>query len=185
MRQGLGTLHQFTNGQAIGPGMLNLHEAGELLRRGGLAAGLIPMSEFKLRINGRLRKLDWVWLRPGNEDRLDRVVVAFEIDGTSIDARNTYKALLTLGTIVAPIRVLLQFQVDHDFSHKGWTQHVNNEAAHFNVLDIERHLDTDLMAAAPVGIDAIVDLARQGPPPRLPPTPQQQASLQHALANLP
>ncbi len=125
LRTDLGTAHQWSNDPKVRPGHLTLRELDELVRRAGMTAGLVPRSEFPVTIQGGKlpKRLDWVWMKSPKDHR---VVATFEIDGLSVDGPNADKALLTNQIIAAPLRYLLLFQIDHDFSWKGHKGRVAN-----------------------------------------------------------
>ena len=152
LRIGLGTYHRA--GADVPAGSLTLHETGELLRRGALAAGLVPVSEFPVHAHGKTWNVDWVWQTSSRV-----LVAAFEIDGRDIDLKNCVKALISLGSTPAPIRALVRFQVHHNLLPKAKaTQHVDGYKSELDALGIERFMDTDLMAAD--GIEGLIARAR-------------------------
>ena len=59
------------------PGM-TLVEVGEVVRRMGHAQGFEVIAEYPVYINGKPRKLDWVWRSTNG-----KVVQAFEVEGTN------------------------------------------------------------------------------------------------------
>jgi len=122
-------------------GMFTLHEVGELLRRAAIEAGLVACSEHRLKAFGKFWKIDWIWRKKGGDD----IVAAFELDGRSIDDKNTNKALISLSSIRAPTKYLILFQVDHDLKPKPKaTKYVEKYADEFKSHNIELKLDAYL-----------------------------------------
>ena len=58
--------------------------------------------------HGKVWMVDWVWKTAAGGP-----VAVFEIDGRDVDAKNCRKALVSLGSLDVPLRVLVQFQVDY------------------------------------------------------------------------
>lgn len=92
IRVGLGQLVDHSGDQRVRANMLSLHETGELLRRAGRVAGLVPRTEYLFHDCGRNWKVDWVWLNAAGVP-----IAAFEIDGLDVDICNTCKAAIALG----------------------------------------------------------------------------------------
>lgn len=58
---------------------MSLFEVNEVIRRTGHSKGFEVIAEYPVKVDGKLRKVDWVW-----RDSKKRVIHAFEIEGANV-----------------------------------------------------------------------------------------------------
>jgi len=109
----LGLSHTYSENDRAEPGMLTVHEAGELIRRAGLELGLIPKPEHQVPSDitktGK-RLIDWVWF----DQKSSKAVAAFEIEGANCRQEPVDKDLDSLGNIECPFKIVFLYQARRD-----------------------------------------------------------------------
>ena len=109
----LGLSFAHAKNELLKPGMLTLHEAGELIRRAALELGFIPISEHqvpsKITESG-FRYVDWVWCDPDTRS----IVAAFEIEGADCPASTVDKDIDSLGDLDCLFKFVFLYQARKD-----------------------------------------------------------------------
>jgi len=138
----LGKSCDYAKNDAIKPGMLTLHELGELIRRQGLELDLRPVAEHpvpsKETVKGK-RYIDWVW-----KDSNGKVVAAFEIEGANCGQQAVDKDSDSLGNIKCKFKAVLLYQVRKD-THLKLSDNIEKEFKKLKKKRITLWKDTELM----------------------------------------
>ena len=147
LRHELGRYRVSSGAGQVAPGQLNAHDTGELIRRAGLEAGLVPEAGLELRGPiGPIGKIDWAWF--GEERDVPRV--AFAIEGCGVMSKR-YRSRLdraceSLDRCGASMKIIVLFQVDRGRAAKPELGLAEKQAVakHIARPDIHVLLDQDL-----------------------------------------
>jgi hypothetical protein len=147
LRHNLGRYRVAAGARQVAPGQLNGHDTGELIRRAGLEAGLIPDAGLELRGPiGPIGRIDWAWF---GEDG-DAPRVAFAVEGCGVTSKK-YRSRLdrareSLDRSGASMKIIVLFQVDHGAAAKPELAMAEKQAVvkYLGRPDIHVLLDQDL-----------------------------------------
>ncbi|MCU7554660.1 hypothetical protein OCL06_08615 [Alteromonas sp. ASW11-19] len=108
------------------PGMMTIHETGELIRRRALEAGLFPILEYKIKKSTNpsgFAYVDWVLL-----DSQRNPVVAIEIDATNVQKSYVEQSFENLRCCDAPVKIQILYQIRR-FEVLGTSKWVSKHSA--------------------------------------------------------
>ncbi len=148
----LGLSFAHAKNELLKPGMLTLHESGELIRRAALKLGLIPVSEYQVPSRSKekgVRRVDWVWCDPDARS----IVAAFEIEGADCPASTVDKDIDSLGDLDCLFKFVFLYQARKD-DVLVCKKVMETRVADLSEKSIKTVYDIEMMAG---GMKALID----------------------------